>query len=92
MPLDSLMALLQSTTYRLTKQYEELAMDEGAYHRQFWTIWQQLPEGMSVAAMTRECELECRVLEEARILSRSLLEGMRANRDALVAILSARAK
>jgi hypothetical protein len=92
MPIEELMELLESTTGSLIKQYEELALDEGAYQRQFWTIWQQLPDGMSVAAMTRDCELECRVLDEARILSRSLLEGKLARRDALVAILAARAK
>lgn len=92
MPIEELMDLLESTTAGLTRQYEEVAMDEGAYQRQFWTIWQHLPDGMSVAAMTRDCELECRVLNETRILSRALLEGMLAKRDALLGVLSARAK
>ena len=91
-PIDDLMDLLEVTTHRLAKQYEEVAMDEGAYHRQFWGHWQKLPEGISIAAMNRECEMECRALNESVILSRSLLEGYLAKRDALVAILSARAK
>jgi len=86
------MALLETTTGRLAKQYEEVAMDQGAYHRQFWFTWQQLPDGMTIAAMNRECEMQCRALNEALILSRSLLESVLAKRDALVAILSARAK
>ena len=86
------MDLLEVTTHRLAKQYEEVALDQGAYHRQFWHTWQQLPPDMSIAALNRECEMECRVLNEAVILSRAVLESMLAKRDALVAILSARAK
>ena len=91
-PIDDLMALLEETTHRLAKQYEEVALDQGAYHRQFWHTWQQLPPDMSIAALNRECEMECRALNEAVILSRSILESLLAKRDALVAILSARAK
>lgn len=92
MPIEELMEALETTTMALAADIENHALDEGSYQRKFWTIWQQLPEGMSVAGMTRDCELECRVLDEARILSRSLVEGRTAKRDAIVAILSARAK
>jgi len=91
-PLDELMALLEETTNRLSTQIKEVALDQGAYHRQFWHIWQQLPEGLSIAAMNRECEMECRTLNEEVIIKRSVLESLLAKRDALVAILSARAK
>ena len=90
MPLDGLMALLQSTTERLSTQFEEVAMDEGAYHRQFWAHWQKLPEDMTIAAMNRDCELVCRTLREQVILGTSIREGLMAKRDALVAILEAR--
>ena len=52
-------------------EFEEVALDQGTYHRQYWTHWQQLPEDMSVAAMTRDCELVCRVLQEQVILGTS---------------------
>jgi hypothetical protein len=90
MTLGALVDLLQSTTERLAKQYEEVALDEGAYHRFFWTHWQGLPEGMTIAAMNRDCELICKELRESWILSQSLLEGFRAKRDALVAVLASR--
>lgn len=92
MPVEELMATLERTTLALAHDIENHALDEGSYQRKFWTIWQDLPEGMTVAAMNRDCELECRVLNEARILSRSLVEGRTAKRDAIVAILAARAK
>jgi hypothetical protein len=92
MPLDSLMALLEQTTGQLSKQYEEVALDTGAYHRQFWYTWQQLPDGMTIAAMNRECEMACRALKEVEIVSTAVLEGYVAKRDALVAILHARSK
>lgn len=90
MPLDELMALLQSTTERLSTQFEEVAMDEGAYHRQFWKHWQDLPGDMTIAAMNRDCELVCKELREQVILGTSIREGLTAKRDALVAILEAR--
>ena len=92
MPLDDLMALLEATTGQLAKQHEEVALDQGAYHRKFWHTWQRLPDGMTIAAMNRECEMDCRTLKEAEILSTSIREGLVAKRDALVAILNARAK
>ena len=92
MPLDDLMALLEATTGQLAKQHEEVALDQGAYHRKFWHTWQRLPDGMTIAAMNRECEMDCRALKEAEILSTSVREGLVAKRDALVAILNARAK
>jgi hypothetical protein len=90
MPLDDLMALLQSTTKALAKQHEEVALDQAAYHRQFWTHWQKLPEEMSIAAMNRDCEMVCRVQTEALILSQSIREGMIAKQTAIMAILAAR--
>lgn len=90
MPLDELMALLERTTAGLSKQHEEVALDEAAYHRQFWTHWQKLPEEMSIAAMNRDCEMVCKVQTEALILSRALREGMLAKQGALIAILAAR--
>ena len=100
-PIDDLMDLLQATTERmigppdaegLRGQYAELAMDEAAYHRKFWATWQELPADMSIAALNRECEMVCRHLNESVILSRAVLESLLAKRDALVAILAARAK
>ena len=91
-PIDDLMALLEETTNRLSTQYQEVALDEGAYHRMFWKTWQELPEGLSIAAMNRECEMVCRTLNEEVILKRSILEALLAKRDAVVAILSARTK
>lgn len=92
MPLDDLMALLQRTTAQLSAQIESLAVDEGAYHRKFWTHWQELPEGMTIAAMNRECEMACKELSEVVTLGTAVRESMLAKRDALVAILGARAK
>jgi hypothetical protein len=67
-------------------------MDAAAYHRKFWFTWQQLPADMSVAALNRECEMECRALKEEELLKRAILEGLIAKRDAIVAILAARAR
>jgi hypothetical protein len=92
MPLEDLMALLQRTTDQLATQFQEVAIDEGAYHRKFWSHWQNLPEGLSVAAMNRECEMECKELAETVTLGTSIRESLVAKRDALVAVLSARAK
>jgi hypothetical protein len=91
-PIDDLMAKVEDTTNRLSTQYKEVALDQGAYHRKFWKTWQELPEGLSIAAMNRECEMACAQLNEEVLLKRSLLESLLAKRDALVAILSARAK
>lgn len=92
MPVESLIDLLQRTTEKLVVQHQEVAVDDGAYNRKFWTVWQQLPDGLSVAAMNRECEMACKELREQVILGESLREGLIAKRDALVAILSARTK
>jgi hypothetical protein len=92
MPVEELMHTLEVTTLSLAQDIESHALDEGSYQRKFWTMWQHLPEGMTVAAMNRDCELECRVLNEARILSQSIVESRTAKRDAIVAILAARAK
>jgi hypothetical protein len=89
-PLGDLIALLEVTTGRLSKQYEEVALDQGAYHRKYWSHWQQLPEDMSVAAMNRDCELVCKELQETVILGTSILEGLKAKRDALIAVLASR--
>lgn len=92
MPIESLIDLLQRTTEKLVVQHQEVAMDEGAYHRKFWTIWQQLNPDAAIAAKNRECELVCKELREQVILGESLREGLIAKRDALVAILHARTK
>lgn len=90
MPLDELMALLQTTTTSLVSQHQEVALDQAAYHRRYWSHWQKLPEGLSIAAMTRECEMHCKEMDEAVRLSEQIREGLIAKRDALVAILAAR--
>lgn len=92
MPLESLIALLQSTTDKLALQIESTALDDGAYNRKFWSHWQELPPEMSIAAANRECERECKELYEVRAISTALVESYRVKRDALVAILAARAK
>jgi|SRR5215831_827872 len=91
-PIEDLMVLVEVTTAQLSGQLQELAVDQGAYHRQFWSIWTQLPEEMSVAAANRECERHCAQLQEQVILATSLVEALKAKRDALVAILAARTK
>jgi hypothetical protein len=90
MPLEQLIDLLELTTRQLRKQLEETAMDQAAYHRRYWEHWQQLPEGMTVAAMTRDCEMVCRVLNESVILGTSLREGFSAKQTALIAAIGAR--
>ena len=92
MPLEDLMGLLQKTTDQLASQIESTALDDGAYNRRFWSHWQELPPDMSIAAANRECERECKELYEVRAISGALVESYRVKRDALVAILSARAK
>jgi hypothetical protein len=90
MPVVDLIDLLEATTARLAKQYEEVALDQGAYHRKYWSHWQMLPDEMSVAAMNRDCELVCKELQETVILGTSILEGFKAKRDALIAVLASR--
>lgn len=92
MPIDDLMALVESTTTLLGSAFQELAADEGAYQRRFWDHWQKLPEEMSVAAANRDCERVCKELDEQRILGRALVETLRVKRDSLVSILQARTK
>jgi hypothetical protein len=92
MPIEGLMGLLEETTEKLIVQHQEVAVDEGQYNRKFWTTWQQLPDGMTIAAMNRECEMACKELREMVILGESVREGLVAKRDALVAILHARTK
>jgi hypothetical protein len=92
MPLDELMVLLETTTDQLSTQIQELAVDQGAYHRKFWSVWTQLPEDMSIAGANRECERHCAELQEQVTLATSLVEGLKAKRDALVAILEVRAR
>lgn len=92
MPLESLMTLLQGTTAQLGDAFTELAVDRGAYHRKFWSVWQEIPEGWTIAATNRECERHCKELAEQVTLGESMVESIRAKRDALVAILAARAK
>lgn len=91
MDLGSLLELLQSTTERLRKAHETVAMDEAAYHRKYWVHWQELPGELSIAAMTRECERVARSLNEEWIISKSLLAGLTAKQHALIAALGSRA-
>lgn len=92
MPLDELIGLLELTSISLKEQFEEVAMDEAAYHRQFWTHWQKLPVDISIAAMNRECEMECQVRRESVILSTSLRESLIAKQQALIAVVAARSR
>ena len=85
-----LIALLEDTTARLAAQFQNLALDQGSYHRKFWSHWQTLPEDMSVAAMNRDCELVCKELQEEVILGTSLLEALKAKQAALIAVIAAR--
>lgn len=89
-PLESLIALLQSTTGLLRKAHETVAMDEIAYQRKFWTTWRQLDPTLSVAAMNRYCEDECSALNEEWIMSRSILAGITAKQHALIAAIGSR--
>jgi hypothetical protein len=92
MPIEDLMALLQKTTQQLVTQFGSLAVDEGAYHRKFWSVWQELREDAAIAAKNRECERVCAPLRESVILAESIRESLIAKRDALVAILGARTR
>ena len=89
-PVEALVALLEATTRRLQTSIETLAMAEADYQRQFWTSWQHLPDGISVAAMNRACEEDCAALDEQRILARGITEALTAKRDGLVAALRVR--
>jgi hypothetical protein len=86
----ALVELLELTTRRLQTTIESLAMDRGAYHRQYWTRWQRLTPEFSVAAKQRECELDCAPLNEQVILQEALVESLKAKRDGIVAALEAR--
>jgi hypothetical protein len=92
MPLPDLMAKVEATSVSLSNKIQEHAADEGAYQRKFWTTWQELPEDWSVAAANRECERQCKGLDEERILSRALVESLTVKRDSMVAILEARSR
>lgn len=85
-----LAALLEAATRALQTAIEEVAVDEAAYHRTFWQTWQQLPDGLSVAAATRACESAGRDLQAEVILKRALMEAKRARRDGLAAVLGAK--
>lgn len=89
-PIETLLGLLEDTSRRLQVTLESLAMDEASYHRQYWSHWQTLTQGTSVAAMTRECERKCAPLNEMVILNRAISEALRVKRDGLVAALQAR--
>lgn len=91
MEIESLMALLQATTEKLVVQHQEVAVDEGAYHRKFWTTWRQLDPNLSIAAMNRYCEDDCATVNERWILSRSLLAALTAKQHALIAAIGSRA-
>jgi hypothetical protein len=92
MPIESLINLLQKTTSQLITAHQEVAVSEGAYHRKFWTVWQQLNPDAPVAAKNRECESQCKELSSVITVDISTREGLIAKRDALVAILAARTK
>lgn len=92
MPIPDLIKSIQTLTGQLYEQIKIHATDEGAYQRTFWAHWQTLPPEMSVAAQNRQCEWKCSVLDEARILSRGLLEAMKAKQESMLAILGARVR
>jgi hypothetical protein len=92
MPIPDLIKSIQGLTGQLYEQIKRHAVDEGAYQRSFWAHWQTLPPEMSVAAQNRQCEWKCSLLDEARILSRSLVEAMRAKQESMLAILGARVR
>jgi hypothetical protein len=92
MPLDDLIDELQKTTEQLVNRIEEVAVDEGAYHRQFWAAWEKIPADSSIAAANRECERACAALDEQLRLSRAVRDALTVKRDALVAVLGARTK
>lgn len=92
MPVEELMALVETTTGQLGSALQELAADEGAYQRKFWEHWQKVPEEWSIAAANRDCERVCKELDEQRILGRALVETLKVKRDSLVSILEARTK
>lgn len=88
--VEALVGLLEQTTRRLCVAIEETAMDEAAYHRKFWSVWQTLPPTLSIAALNRECERQAAALAGELTLKRALTESWRARRDSLVAALEAR--
>lgn len=92
MPVPDLIKSIQKLTAQLAEQIKIHAADEGAYQRTFWTTWQQLDPDLSVAAQNRHCEWKCSALDEARILSRALLESMKVKQESMLAILSARVR
>ena len=92
MPIPDLIKSIQTLTGQLYDQIKTHAADEGAYQRTFWTHWQTLSADMSVAAQNRECEWKCSALDEARILSRSLVEAMKTKQESMLAILGARVR
>lgn len=92
MPIPDLIKSIQRLTVQLYAGIKAHAADEGAYQRAYWTHWQTLSPEMSVAAQNRECEWKCSALDEARTLSRGLMEAMKAAQTSMLAILSARVR
>lgn len=85
-----LSTLLERATRSLQSAIEEVAMDEAAYHRTFWTTWQRLDPTMSIAAMTRACETAAKHHRGEVILKTALMEAKRARRDGLAVVLAAK--
>ena len=92
MPIPDLIKSIQTLTSQLYDQIKTHAADEGAYQRTFWTHWQTLSADMSVAAQNRECEWKAHLLDGQRIISRGLLEAMKAQQESMLAILGARVR
>lgn len=88
--VEELSDMLEHAGRRLQAAIEDLAVDEAAYHRKFWSVWQGLDPSMSIAALNRECERQAADLQFQVILARSLVESHRVRRDGLVAVLGAK--
>jgi hypothetical protein len=82
--------LLEAATKQLQLWIEEAALDEAAYHRKFWSVWQQLDPSMSIAALNRECECQCRDLQGELVIKQALREAQRVRVESLRAALAAR--
>lgn len=86
-----LAGLLEQATRTLQAAIEELSVDEAAYHRKFWSVWQGLSPTMSIAAMNRECERQAAEINGQVILKRALVDAKRVRRDSLAAVLRSKA-
>lgn len=91
MSTEELVSLLQTATGQYALQCQEVAIDEAAYHREFWSIWAGL-EGsdLSVAAKNRHAEWQARHYQAEVILKTAIREGRRARMEALMMAVSLR--